>query len=166
MSSQVLATASQTEAQRLDVSVFPREVIRNQVDMLVEQRRKQLEAENQILSSQIHHLGKRLRNERRDRMKYQELLVESNTCIQDINHRMRRVCEEVEEQKKANLHLIDLMRGDHCGPSKPADPTQEEICGDRDDLSNVAAESQPSNKEPPQDGGGTGGNPVADFATD
>lgn len=117
-------------SKRLDVSVFPSEIIKKQVDVLVKQRMTELQAENQILSSQIDQLGKRLKKERKDRIKYQKLLVESNTCIQDIDQRMRRVCEEVEEQKKANLHLIDLMRGDHCGVSRLADPTQEEICGE------------------------------------
>lgn len=156
MSSQFSTTASQTESKRLDVSVFPGEIIRNQVDVLVDQRRTELEAENQILSFQIHYLQKRLKNERKDRMKYQELLVESNTSIQDIEQRMRRVCEKVEEQKKANRDLFDLMRGDHCG-------VEEEICGD---LSNAGAEFQPSNKEHIQDGSQTELNQAANFATD
>lgn len=139
--------------------VFPSEIIKNQVDVLVNQRMAELEAENQILSSQIDQLGKRLRHERTDRIKYQKLLVESNTYIQDIDQRMRRVCEEVEEQKMANLHLIDLMRGDHCGVSRLADPTQEEICGDCDDLSNALMEFQPSHEEQVQRGSQTAFHP-------
>lgn len=147
------------------MSVFPGEIIKNQVDVLVNQRMTELEAENQILSFQIDQLGKRLKNERKDRIKYQNLLVESNTCIQDIDQRMRKVCEEVEEQKKANLHLIDLMRGDHCGVSRLADPTQEEICGDCDDLSNFIMECKPSNEEHVQGGSRTAFNPASNSAS-
>lgn len=146
------------------MSVFPCEVIENQVDVLVNQRTAELEAENQILSVQIDQLEKRLKIERKDRIKYQKLLVESNTCIQDIDQRMRRVCEEVEEQKMANLHLIDLMRGDHGGVSKQAEPTQEEICGDCDDLGNAAMEFKLSNEEQVQGGSGTAVDPADDFA--
>lgn len=126
------------------MSVFPSEIIRNQVDMLVKQRMTELEAENQILSSQIKQLGKRLKSKRKDRLEYQKLLAESNSCIQDLDQRMRRVCEEVEEQKKANLRLIDLMRGDHCGR---ADPTQQEIRGNCDDSSHTVMAFQLSNEE-------------------
>lgn len=135
MSSQYPVTARRTASTTLDVSVFPSEIIRKQVDMLVKQRMTELEADNQILSSQIKQLGKRLKNERKDRLEYQKLLAESNSCIQDLDQRMRRVCEEVEEQKKANLRLIDLMRGDHSGVSRRADPTQQEIRGNCDDSS-------------------------------
>lgn len=165
MSSQFSVSPRQTASKRLDLSLFPGEIIKNQVNVLVNQRMMALEAENQILSSQIDQLGKQLKNERKDRIKYQNLLVESNACIQDIDQRMRRVCEEVEEQKKANLHLIDLMRGDHCGISRLAGPTQEELCGDCDDLNNAVMQFQPSNEEHVQGGSWTAFHPAADFAT-
>lgn len=130
---------------------FPGETIKHRADVVVKQRTTELEAENQILSSQIDQVGELLRNERQDRIKYQKLLLESSTCLQDIDQRMRRVCEEVEEQKRANLHLIDLMRGDHCGVSRLADPSQEEICGDCDDLSHgvAMAQEQGGSRTPP-----------------
>lgn len=164
MSSHFSVSDAQMESKRLEVLVFPGEVIKNQVGLLVTQRMAELEAENQILSSQIDQLEKQLKIERKDRIKYQEVLVESNTCIQDIDQSMRRVCEEVEEQKKANLHLIDLMRGDHGGVSKQAEPTQEEICGDCDDLGNAVVEFKRSNEEHVQGGSGTAFDPAADSA--
>lgn len=138
----------------LRLSAFPSGIIKNQVDVLVNQGIIDLQEENSILSIQIDLLGACLKRERKNRIKYQKLLKESNACTQDLEERMKKVCKEVEEQKKVNLRLIDLMKGDHSGVNRAPDPAmveeEEEICQhcyESDDLRNDMLECKQNNDD-------------------
>lgn len=114
-----------------NVSVFPNEIIKKQVGMLVNQKLIELEDENNSLCLQIQHVGKCLEKERKNKIKYLEMYKKLNTCMQDIDEKMRKVYEELEEQKKVNvqlvdlmkvnLQLIDLMKGDDSGVKRAPD---------------------------------------------
>lgn len=104
-----------------NVSVFPNEIIKKQVGMLVNQKLMELGDENNSLCLQIQHVGKCLEKERKNKIKHLEMYKKFNTCMQDLDEKMRKVYEKLEEQKKVNLQLIDLMKGDHSGVNRAPD---------------------------------------------